>query len=119
MLARRVYGWWSDRVSRPGNSVGSATAESFNCRLRQEWLSVDWFITQEDAQCKMETWRVRYSQARSHQQPGWLTDAPSCVVFPAGGADGCGLIPGADVQGPGVFTRRQGLAVGAHDSDFS
>jgi len=40
--------------SRPGTPTDNATVESFNGRLRQECLNENWFMSLEDALCKIE-----------------------------------------------------------------
>lgn len=40
---------------RPGTPTDNATVESFNSRLRQECLNENWFMSMEDARCKIET----------------------------------------------------------------
>lgn len=40
--------------SRPGTPTDNATVESFNGRLRQECLNENWFMSLEDARCKIE-----------------------------------------------------------------
>ena len=51
--------WMYDRgihidLSRPGTPTDNATVESFNGRLWQECLNVNWFMSLEDARCKIE-----------------------------------------------------------------
>lgn len=52
--------------SRPGTPTDNATVESFNGRLRQECLNENWFMSKEDARCKIEVWRIHYNQSRPH-----------------------------------------------------
>ncbi|SQC91426.1 Integrase core domain [Cedecea neteri] len=63
MLDRWVYerGIRID-FSRPGKPTDNATVESFNGRLRQECLNENWFMSLEDARCKIEAWRIHYNQ---------------------------------------------------------
>ena len=46
---------------------------SFNDRLRDECLNVHQFTSIEDAQTKIEAWRVDYNQHRPHGALGRLT----------------------------------------------
>jgi len=48
-------------LSRPGTLTDNATVESFNGRLRQECLNENWFMSMEDARCKIEAWRIHYN----------------------------------------------------------
>jgi len=43
--------------SRPGKPTDNAYLESFNGRLREECLNLNWFLSLEDAQAKIESWR--------------------------------------------------------------
>ena len=64
--------WWAhwNRVeldfSRPGKPTDNAVIESFNGWLRQECLNQHWFLSLEDAQEKLELWRLDYNQNRPH-----------------------------------------------------
>ncbi len=60
-------------LSRPGTPTDNATVESFNGRLRQECLNENWFMSLEDARCKIEAWRILYNQRRPHSALGWMT----------------------------------------------
>lgn len=59
--------------TRPGKPVDNAFIESFNGRLRDECLNVHQFLSIEDAQAKVEAWRVDYNQHRPHGSLGRLT----------------------------------------------
>ncbi len=52
--------------SRPGKPQDNAFVESFNGSFRDECLNVNWFLSLEDAQNKIETWRVEYNNWRPH-----------------------------------------------------
>lgn len=52
--------------SWPGKPTDSATVESFNGRLRQECLNENWFLSLQDAEHKIEAWRMFYNQIRPH-----------------------------------------------------
>lgn len=56
--------------SRPGKPTDNAFIESFNSRLRQECLNQSWFLSLEDAQQKIEAWRVDYNRVRPHSAIG-------------------------------------------------
>jgi putative transposase len=59
--------------TRPGKPVDNAFIESFNGRLRDECLNVHQFLSIEDAQAKIEAWRIDYNQHRPHGSLGRLT----------------------------------------------
>lgn len=49
--------------SRSGKPTDNALVKSFNGSLRDECLNVHWFLSQEDAQDKIEHWRQEYNQS--------------------------------------------------------
>jgi len=56
--------------SRPGKPTDNAFIESFNGQLRKECLNAHWFLSLEDAQEKVETWRRDYNEVRPHGSLG-------------------------------------------------
>ena len=54
------------RFIRPGRPVENGFIESFNGRLRDECLNVEWFSTLEDARQKLAKFREHYNQQRPH-----------------------------------------------------
>jgi len=52
--------------SRPGKPVDNAFIESFNGSFRDECLNVNWFLSIDDARCKIEAWRKDYNDFRPH-----------------------------------------------------
>ena len=61
--------------SRPGKPTDNALIESFNGKLRAECLNESWFLSLDDAQEKVEAWRMDYNHHRPHSALGSL--APS------------------------------------------
>lgn len=59
--------------SRPGKPTDNAFIESFNGSLRDECLSVNWFLSLQDAQEKLNTWKEDYNDYRPHSSLGNLT----------------------------------------------
>jgi putative transposase len=57
--------------SRPGKPADNSFIESFNISFRDECLNVNWFMSLEDAEEKIETWRYDYNHLRPH---GWLNN---------------------------------------------
>lgn len=52
--------------SRPGKPADNPFIESFNGSFRDECLNVHWFLSLEDAQEKIENWRIEYNEDRTH-----------------------------------------------------
>jgi putative transposase len=50
----------------PGKPVQNAHVESFNGKLRNECLNLEWFTSLREARQVIEQWRVRYNQFRPH-----------------------------------------------------
>ena len=51
---------------RPGRPVENGFIESFNGRLRDECLNVEWFNSIENARAKLGAWRRDYNHSRPH-----------------------------------------------------
>jgi len=59
--------------SRPGKPTDNCFVETFNGSLRDECLNVHWFETIDEANAKIEAWRVEYNESRPHQGLDELT----------------------------------------------
>jgi putative transposase len=57
----------------PGKPWQNGTDESFNGRLREECLNMEWFRTRREAAAIIETWRRHYNDVRPHSSLGYLT----------------------------------------------
>jgi len=63
---------WADRKQiklsfiQPGKPVQNCFVESFNGKFRDECLSSSIFYDLDDAQAKIETWRIDYNETRPH-----------------------------------------------------
>ena len=51
---------------RPGKPVENAFAESFNGRLRDECLNINWFMSVRHAREIIESWRQDYNEVSPH-----------------------------------------------------
>ncbi len=60
---------------RPGKPVDNAFIESFNGRLRDECLNLNWFASLEQARRVIQEWRTDYNNDRPHSSLGYLTPA--------------------------------------------
>ncbi len=59
--------------SRPGKPTDNPYIESFNGSFRDECLNVNWFMSLEDAEDKIEDWRHEYNHFRPHSSLNNLT----------------------------------------------
>lgn len=59
--------------SRPGKPTDNAQIESFNARLRAEFLSPHLFVSLDEAKAELEAFRLDYNSCRPHSSLGYLT----------------------------------------------
>ncbi|MFC3686021.1 integrase core domain-containing protein [Hydrogenophaga luteola] len=59
--------------TRPGKPTDNGLIESFNGRLRDEFLNVNEFVTLHDAREKLKIWQDDYNHHRPHSSLGNLT----------------------------------------------
>ncbi len=59
--------------SRPGKPTDNAFCESFNGKLRDEFLTTHWFEKMADVQVHLEKWREEYNRFRPHSSLGDLS----------------------------------------------
>ena len=59
--------------SRPGKPTDNPYIESFNGKFRDECLSVNWFLSLEDAKEKIDAWKWDYNLFRPHSSLNNLT----------------------------------------------
>lgn len=84
---------------QPGKPQQNGYVESFNGKLRDECLNVNWFENLWDARQKISAWRVEYNEERPHSSLGYQTPAAfarqlhpspgSAPNYGATPADGC------------------------------
>lgn len=70
---------WADREGidlafiDPGKPWQNGADESFNGRLRDERLNLEWFRNRVEARVLIEAWRIHYNTVRPHSSLGYLT----------------------------------------------
>jgi putative transposase len=69
----------------PGKPVQNPFIESFNGRLRDEFLNETLFTSLMQARLALEDWRRDYNTVRPHSRIGWLTPAAHAAQFSPGG----------------------------------
>ncbi|MEM7252743.1 MAG: IS3 family transposase [Pseudomonadota bacterium] len=57
----------------PGKPWQNGTDESFNGKLRDECLNMEWFRSRAEAKVIIETWRRHYNEVRPHSSLGYMT----------------------------------------------
>jgi putative transposase len=79
----------------PGKPVQNAFIESFNGRLRDEFLNETLFTSLAQARAALEEWRRDYNTVRPHSRIGWLTPAVYAAKFSPQQGQGAALIQGS------------------------
>ena len=85
-FAARAVREWLARVEvqtlfiEPGSPWENGYIESFNGRLRDEFLNAERFDTLLEAQVLIEAWRNEYNQVRPHSSLGYRSPAPEAAV---------------------------------------
>jgi transposase InsO family protein len=79
-VAQRIKAWLAERQSgplfiEPGSPWQNAYIESFNSRLRNEFLNVEAFGSLKEAQVLAEQHRLEYNHRRPHSALGYRTPA--------------------------------------------
>jgi putative transposase len=57
----------------PGSPWQNGKCESFNGKLRDEYLNAQWFRTLREAKLLIEMWRKEYNNYRPHRSLGYAT----------------------------------------------
>ena len=63
----------------PGSPWENGYCESFNARLRDEFLNGEIFYTLKEAKILIEQWRVHYNTERPHSSLNWKPPAPESL----------------------------------------
>jgi putative transposase len=79
----------------PGKPVQNAFIESFNGRLRDEFLNETLFTSLVQARAALEEWRRDYNTVRPHSRIGWLTPAVYAAKFSPQRDQGAALAKGS------------------------
>jgi putative transposase len=79
----------------PGKPVQNAFIESFNGRLRDEFLNETTFTSLAQARALLEEWRRDYNGTRPHSGIGWLTPDAYAAQFTGQRGHGAALATGS------------------------
>jgi putative transposase len=82
LTSRHFLAWCMERkiamnYIQPGKPVQNGYVESFNGRLRDECLNVNWFRNLFEARRKTTLWRQDYNAARPHSSLAYRTRTSS------------------------------------------
>jgi len=67
----------------PGSPWENGYCESFNSKLRDEFLNGEIFYTLNEARVIIEGWRRHYNTVRPHSSLGYKPSAPEALLWPA------------------------------------
>jgi len=86
LTSNAILAWTADakvdwHYIDPGKPVQNAFIESFNGRLRDEFLNETLFTSLMQARLALEEWRRDYNTVRPHSRIGWLTPADYSATF--------------------------------------
>jgi putative transposase len=86
LTSNAILAWTADRgvdwhYIAPGKPVQNAFIESFNGRLRDEFLNETTFTSLAQARAALEDWRHDYNGVRPHSRIGWLTPDAYAETF--------------------------------------
>ena len=84
-VAKSVRNWISAVGAKtayiePGSPWENGYCESFNARLRDEFLNGEIFYTLKEAEILIEQWRVHYNTVRPHSSLNWNPPAPESLL---------------------------------------
>ena len=79
-VAKKVKGWLKKRgvetaYIEGGKPWQNGLNESFNGKLRDECLNLEWFANRAEAKVVIEQWRKHYNEKRLHSSLGYKTPA--------------------------------------------
>ena len=83
----RTLRWWfgtlevSPLYIQPGSPWENGYVESFNGRLRDEFLNGEIFYTLLEAQVMIENWRRHYNTRRPHSSLGYKPPTPETMLY--------------------------------------
>jgi putative transposase len=95
-----ILGWATDHqvdwhYIAPGKPMQNAFVESFNGRLRDEFLNETLFTSLRQARLALEDWRRDYNHVRPHSRIGRLAPAVYAANFSSQSGQGAALRNGS------------------------
>ena len=86
LTSNAILSWCADtqvdwHYIDPGKPMQNPFIESFNGRLRDEFLNETLFTSLMQARLALEEWRRDYNTVRPHSRIGWLTPAEHAAQF--------------------------------------
>jgi putative transposase len=103
-IARCLQNWLQEQGTKPifiepGSPWQNGYCESFNGKLRDECLNMEWFDTLKEAQVVIEAWRDEYNSFRPHSALNYQTPDAFAQMTKAQSAPSMGETPPISRQG--------------------
>ena len=100
LTSNAILAWTADsqvgwHYIAPGKPMQNAFVESFNGRLRDEFLNETLFTSLIQARFALEDWRRDYNTVRPHSRIGWLAPAVYAAQFSPQRDQGAALLDGS------------------------
>ena len=100
LTSNAILAWTADsqvgwHYIAPGKPMQNAFVESFNGRLRDEFLNETLFTSLIQARFALEDWRRDYNNIRPHSRIGWLAPAVYAAQFSPQRDQGAALLDGS------------------------
>ncbi len=97
-IAREIQDWLGEKkiataYIEPGKPWQNGVNESFNGRLRDECLNMEWFYSLMDARGTIETYRQYYNEERPHGSLSYLSPAAFKKQWESVHGQGTGALP--------------------------
>jgi putative transposase len=77
-----------DAIYRPGSPWENGYCESFNSKLRDEFLNGEIFYSIKELRVLAERWRIHYNTVRPHSALGYKPPAPAAWLASTGKGHG-------------------------------
>jgi transposase InsO family protein len=95
-VARGLRKWLTDTGTKtlyiePGSPWENGYCESFNSKLRDEFLNGEIFYTMKEIKVLAERWRVHYNTIRPHSSLGYRPPAPAAWIAKSLGCGEAGI----------------------------
>jgi putative transposase len=88
----------------PGSPWQNAYSESFNGRLRDECLNLEWFRNLQEAKVLIGAWRRHYNAERPHSSLGYLTPLAFRVTYEAQHTAASSMAPPTPLVNSAILT---------------
>jgi hypothetical protein len=113
-VAKDLRKWLTDTGAKtlyiePGSPWENGYCESFNSKLRDEFLNGEIFYSMKELRVLAERWRIHYNTVRPHSSLGYIPPAPEAwLTATSKGHERADAVPALDCQSCGALTPASG-----------